>query len=68
MVNCDPALDHYATPDGWLRCRADLRQMTRRLGEARVCPFCATHFNPDRGSAVVHVRACARRHGQTWNG
>jgi hypothetical protein len=59
---------HFRDPDGWLRCPTDQRQMTRHAAPARVCPFCGSHFNPDRGSAVVHVRACARRHGTTWPG
>lgn len=66
MVICNPETDHYTTPDGWVRCRVDLRQQTRLVGEARVCPFCGQHFNPDRGSAVVHVRACAIRNGTIW--
>ena len=64
---CRPS-EHFVQSDGWLRCPGDLRQMSRNAAPARVCPFCERHFAPDRGSAVVHVRACARRHGTTWPG
>jgi len=62
-MNCPPGA-HLTGADGWIRCSADIRP----AGRAKVCPFCGTHFVPDRGSAVVHVRACARRHGSVWNG
>lgn len=62
---CPPG-SHYTEPDGWVRCDATPFQMKVRTADAKVCPFCTGHYAPDRGSAVVHVRACAKRHGAVW--
>lgn len=61
-----PAEAHYTDPGGRLRCTRVSHRLPRRWADAVVCPFCGAHFTPARGSAISHIRACARHHGTIW--
>jgi uncharacterized Zn-finger protein len=57
---------HYESGDGRLRCSGVKHRLRLHWADSVVCPFCAAHFTPARGSAISHIRACAPRHGATW--